>query len=80
MPAEYSRDPEMRILAEQVTREIVRYGPQTKFSDVVGLESPKRLLQEINLLPELFPNAFKMGNPLISSINKNSIFRYKDRW
>ena len=61
LPQEYLADPDMKMIAEQVRREIVRVGPKVSFSDVVGLASAKRFLKEISQLPQMFPEVFELG-------------------
>ena len=62
LPQEYMLDADLRGLAEQVKRDIVRTAPKVRFRDVVGLGNAKRLLTEALRLPRLFPQLFESGD------------------
>lgn len=67
LPAEFVVNPELRGLAEQVKRDIIRTASKTSFNDVVGLQDAKRLLTEAVWLPQTMPEIFQMGR-VISKI------------
>jgi katanin p60 ATPase-containing subunit A1 len=58
LPPELSQDPELRLLASVITRDILVTSPMVKWEDIVGLGEAKRLLQEAVVMPVLFPQIF----------------------
>lgn len=69
MPIELSKNPETKILAEQVLREVVKCSSNSSitFEDVIGLPEAKQILQESICLPQHFPNSFKNGNNIYAN-------------
>lgn len=61
LPRQYLACPELRALAEQVRRDIVRDAAKVGFGDVVGLAGAKRLLREAIWLPQAAPEIFASG-------------------
>lgn len=54
----FDGDPELRSLALSIRRDIVQECPGVAWSDIVGLDDAKRLLQEAIILPRKYPQLF----------------------
>jgi len=54
----FDGDQELRSLALTIRRDIVEERPNTQWSDIVGLDSAKRLLKEAIILPRKYPQLF----------------------
>jgi len=57
MPSYY--DGEMRELANVIYREIFTENPNVRFSDIIGLDQAKQLLEEAVIFPMRFPGLFR---------------------
>jgi katanin p60 ATPase-containing subunit A1 len=55
---DYTDVPELKELAAYLQRDILVENPNVRFSDIVGLDSGKRLLKEAVLLPLKYPHFF----------------------
>jgi katanin p60 ATPase-containing subunit A1 len=57
-PPHLGADPDMKVLAALISREIYVDSPNVKFSDIIRLDEAKRLLSEAVMLPLRFPFIF----------------------
>eukprot|EP00616_Rhizochromulina_sp_CCMP1243_P000478 CAMPEP_0118986538 /NCGR_PEP_ID=MMETSP1173-20130426/42330_1 /TAXON_ID=1034831 /ORGANISM="Rhizochromulina marina cf, Strain CCMP1243" /LENGTH=552 /DNA_ID=CAMNT_0006937327 /DNA_START=49 /DNA_END=1707 /DNA_ORIENTATION=- len=57
-PLPFSGDPELRTLAQTITRDIYLENPNVRWSDVVSLDGAKRLLKEAVVMPVKYPQLF----------------------
>ena len=57
-PPQFGGDPELKQLANIISREIYQESPNVKFDDIVHLDEAKRLLIEAVQLPLRFPSLF----------------------
>jgi katanin p60 ATPase-containing subunit A1 len=64
LPPGVAEDPELRILAGAISREILQRSPRVSWDDIVGLEGAKRLLREAVVMPVRFPQVFR--GPLLA--------------
>lgn len=64
LPPELTHDPELRLLAGTITRDILQKSPRVRWEDIVGLDEAKRLLREAVVMPVQFPQIFT--GPLLS--------------
>ena len=54
----FAHNPELKELAQAIQHEIINHNPSVRFSHIVGLTAPKRLLKEAMLLPLKYPHFF----------------------